>query len=261
MSPLARAMAIPGPRSTRSAFTLIELLVVIAIIAILAAMLLPALSRAKAKAHQANCISNLKQIGVALFLYVDDHEGYYPYVSVPATVIDPTDTSGNKMLWTKSLGPYLPKRGAKMTSTESSVFTCPATQYQNKTIGALAPADVSRSVACSGTMLGRTAGGGLTTTLPRKVPIFRQITETPLVVEGKIDLSTDLNSKSCQSSIKWSGEAQLDFAKPDPKSTVLLDFRHSDLKVMDILWADNSVHSLKWINAVNTMSVTNWDSP
>jgi prepilin-type N-terminal cleavage/methylation domain-containing protein len=59
-------------------FTLIELLVVIAIIVILAALLLPALSRAKAQAQSTRCKNNLRQMSLALKMYVDDHASKYP---------------------------------------------------------------------------------------------------------------------------------------------------------------------------------------
>ncbi len=69
---------------SRTGFTLIELLVVIAIIAILAAILFPVFAKARAKAREIACVSNLRQLGMSISMYAEDSDGLYPFAVDPA---------------------------------------------------------------------------------------------------------------------------------------------------------------------------------
>ncbi len=105
-------------RAACRGFTLIELLVVIAIIAILAALLLPALARAKESARTTHCLSNLRQLGLAVSLYIEDFADEFPRSQHSAFV-------HGAMPWERTVAGYLGASATTWTNLLRGVYHCP----------------------------------------------------------------------------------------------------------------------------------------
>ncbi len=134
----------------KGGFTLIELLVVIAIIAILAAMLLPALEKARENARKAVCISNLKQLMLGIHMYLNDYDEYYPYLYYDHSPLAGTTF---RACWTGLLWPRYVK--------QPEMFVCPS------------PMPSWWFVSCTvHNVTTQALGGGFCPTIPLGYPVY-----------------------------------------------------------------------------------------
>jgi len=116
----------------REGFTLIELLVVIAVIALLMAILLPALQRAREQGRAAACLSNLKQIGLAMYMYAEDHERKV----MRAEIRENLKPNQMPVFWSTAYMKYLGGSGAEGLTNywEVAVYNCPSYPDKEQTI-------------------------------------------------------------------------------------------------------------------------------
>lgn len=101
-------------------FTLIELLVVIAIIAVLAAILFPVFAQAREKARAASCLSNCRQLGLAIQMYADDHDAAFPCSCLRSMTMGGDMMSQNMQSWLETTLPYIKSRGLYRCPSDSS---------------------------------------------------------------------------------------------------------------------------------------------
>ncbi|HEY5910437.1 MAG TPA: prepilin-type N-terminal cleavage/methylation domain-containing protein [Verrucomicrobiae bacterium] len=120
-APASPALQPAGIPRFHRAFTLIELLVVIAIIALLASMLLPALARAKDSARGSQCLSQMRQLGLAVRLYADEHSDEFPRSQHSAFAF-------SQLPWGRAIAPQLGASENRWTNLLAGVYHCPADQ-------------------------------------------------------------------------------------------------------------------------------------
>lgn len=172
----------------RAAFTLIELLVVIAIIAIIAALLFPVFAKAREKARQITCVSNERQIGLGILMYVQDNDEIYaPYFS---GLIPPSTYTSPQWYWPKLISPYVqPAHGGGTGSQPNKsdllqIFLCPDAPTSGKVTPVQAGNGYITSYGISDDIVNWTEPTGVpTTNLPVSVAAVEAPSETLLLCE------------------------------------------------------------------------------
>ena len=237
-------------------FTLIELLIVIAIIAILAALLLPALNQARARAQAATCTGNLKQIGSAIVLYAGDFGDYLP-------VANTLPSNGQRAWeWRMELGPYLGIAGRVIELVDAQVteehlafnagpFHCPSFLQA-------VPADPVSALKQGGgygwnfQFAGRNAFDSTGVLSRRKMPMVKKPAITALAGDGP-------DAGSCDTAIN-----SYSLLYPPNFNSVggciyLVGSRHS--RGINLAWADGHVAHMEKLPLIRGNGGTGWNDP
>jgi prepilin-type N-terminal cleavage/methylation domain-containing protein/prepilin-type processing-associated H-X9-DG protein len=225
----------------RSAFTLIELLVVIAVIAILAAILIPVFAQARERARMSTCVSNMRQIGSALMMYVQDYDETFPYIRFTCPTVD-------CYVWKNAIQPYL---------KSTSVLACPSDPASRA-----CPPDPSRKADPQG----RCSEGWLQEA-SRSMPISyamnscastwypadtKEGSSSPPLRLGQVERAADVILV-----------AELQQSSPDMHPLVLWQycfnvFAHPAGNVGNFIFIDGHVKARKWLSTLYPLNENNW---
>jgi prepilin-type N-terminal cleavage/methylation domain-containing protein/prepilin-type processing-associated H-X9-DG protein len=194
----------------RSAFTLIELLTVIAIIGILAAIIIPTVGKVRQSAKSAQCLSNLRQMGMGFNLFAAENKGRLPRVGLNPR---PTKPDVLDALWYSAISPYIQK--AQIVSNHP-VYRCPSeeTQVPADRVNSVIQYSVSRALERSGSALLPTGVGAR----PEEIP---NLSRTFLLVDVKVnDQGTTSNASMIYSQVQTS-------ITGTPEASVTVSYRHN----------------------------------
>lgn len=226
-----------SPKQRKAAFTLIELLVVIAIIAILAAIAVPSYSGMLAGSQSSKCLSNMRQIGVAMIGYTAENNGMFP--------VDPTGDNP----WAKYLGPYFPtKNGADIGNVKDAVFRCPAETnlppngFKNS---------VNHYIGTYAIFKGNNQKSGA-----NRLAAVQKPSQTLLIVDGRLNPANN-SGYNCNTACTYNSY-RADYGQSDPAKTTSVAFRHNDDSAMNVLYVDGHVGTINWSSRTN-VTKPNWE--